>query len=127
MKNRQISISIGTDAFTATIDDNATGKAFLALLPLTIQMKELGGNEKYHYLSNSLPTATYSPGTIQEGDLMLYGTSCIVLFYQTFVSSYSYTRIGKIDNPQRLATAVGSGDVTITFDKIEQFFKSNLK
>ncbi|WP_159101368.1 cyclophilin-like fold protein [Phocaeicola paurosaccharolyticus] len=41
----------------------------------------------------------------------------MVLFYQSFSSSYSYTRIGKLDNPQGVATAVGSRDIAITFDK----------
>lgn|SRR5574344_2496869 len=118
MTNMKISIKIGSASFSATLDNTATGQAFQALLPMTVKMDELGGNEKYYYLSSNLPTATYSPGTIHEGDLMLYGSSCVVLFYKTFSSSYSYTRIGKIDNPQGLATAVGSRDISITFENI---------
>ena len=79
-------------------------------------MNELNGNEKYHYLSSSLPTAAYQPGTIHAGDLMLYGNNCVVLFYETFNTSYSYTRIGAIDNPSGLASALGSGDVSVRFE-----------
>ena len=113
---QQINVVIGSKTFAATLADSETGEAFAALLPLTITMNELNGNEKYHYLSTSLPTAAYQPGTIHAGDLMLYGNNCVVLFYETFNSSYSYTRIGAIDNPSGLAVALGSGDVSVRFE-----------
>lgn len=116
MAQTPINIIIGSKAFTATLADSETGEAFAALLPLTVTMNELNGNEKYHYMSSSLPTAAYQPGTIHAGDLMLYGNNCVVLFYETFSSSYSYTRIGAIDNPSGLASALGSGDVSVRFE-----------
>ena len=112
-----INIIIGSKAFTATLADSETGEAFAALLPLTVTMNELNGNEKYHYLNSSLPTAAYQPGTIHAGDLMLYGNNCVVLFYETFNSSYSYTRIGAIDDPSDLAQALGAGNVSVRFEK----------
>ena len=117
MAETSINIIIGSKAFTATLADSETGEAFAALLPLTVTMNELNGNEKYHYLSSSLPTAAYQPGTIHAGDLMLYGNNCVVLFYETFNSSYSYTPIGSIDNPSGLAAALGSGNVSVRFEK----------
>lgn len=113
----KINLNIGDNTFAATIDDTETGRAFYNKLPLTLSMTELNGNEKYCYLDTSLPTAPYSPGTINAGDIMLYGSSCVVLFYETFSSGYSYTRIGSVDNPSGLAQALGSGNVTVTFDK----------
>ena len=125
MAQTPINIIIGSKTFTATLADTETGEAFAALLPLSVTMNELNGNEKYHYLSSSLPTAAYQPGTIHAGDLMLYGNNCVVLFYETFNSSYSYTRIGSIDNPSglspadfasSLASALGSGNVSVRFE-----------
>ena len=113
---QHINVIIGSKTFTATLADSETGEAFADLLPLTITMNELNGNEKYHYLSSSLPTATYQPGTIHAGDLMLYGNNCVVLFYETFNTSYSYTRIGAIDDPSGLASALGSGNVSVRFE-----------
>jgi hypothetical protein len=117
MAETSINIIIGSKAFTATLADSETGEAFAALLPLTVTMNELNGNEKYHYLSSSLPTAAYQPGSIHAGDLMLYGNNCVVLFYETFNSSYSYTPIGSIDNPSGLAAALGSDNVSVRFEK----------
>ncbi len=114
--SNNLKITIGSVAFNVTLDDNAATAAFKALLPMTVNMSEMNGNEKYYYLSGSLPTASVNPGTIQVGDLMLYGRSCLVLFYETFRTSYSYTRLGRVDNPSGLATALGSGNVTVTFE-----------
>jgi hypothetical protein len=111
----KMKIVIGAKTFTATLYDNATTRAFNALLPLTVQMVELNGNEKYAGLSNGLPTSALNPGIIQNGDLMLYGSSTLVLFYKTFTTSYSYTRIGKVDNVEGLAAALGSGNVTVSY------------
>lgn len=118
--NRNITITVGGTSFAATLADNETARAFAAMLPMTIQMNELNGNEKYHYLDSSLPTGSYRPGTIRTGDLMLYGSDCIVLFYETFSSSYSYTRLGQVDNPDGLAKAVGSGNVSVKFEMRQQ-------
>lgn len=108
-------IKIGTNNFTATLEDNATAQAFANLLPATWQMNELNGNEKYHYLDQSLPTNASNPGTIHAGDIMLYGSNCIVVFYKTFSTSYRYTQIGHIDDTSKLQQAVGSNDVSMTF------------
>ena len=114
--NRSMTIRIGDHSFDATLEDNATARAFAALLPMTVTMNELNGNEKYHYLPESLPTNSYRPGTIRNGDLMLYGSNCVVLFYETFSSSYSYTRIGQLDNPSGLASVLGKGNMTVIFE-----------
>ncbi len=116
MDNMKVQIKIGATLFTATLHDNATATAFKAMLPLTVNMSELNRNEKYYNFSGSLPTAAIRPGTIHSGDLMLYGSNYLVLFYKTFTSSYSYTPIGTIDNPAGLETAVGTGSITITFE-----------
>ncbi len=114
--NGPVVIRVGRRIFTATILDNPTAKAFKNRLPLTLPMKELNGNEKYGELSSSLPTSAVHPDTIQSGDLMLYGSETVVLFYESFRTSYSYTRLGRIDNPAGLATALGAGNVTISFE-----------
>ena len=114
--DRNITISANGISFSATLEDNETARAFAGLLPLTLDMSEMNGNEKYHYLDGSLPAESFRPGNIRTGDLMLYGSSCVVLFYETFSSGYSYTRLGRIDNPEGLSAALGSGDVTVRFE-----------
>lgn len=114
-KDAYILIQVGDQSYRAAIHDNAATQAFLALLPLTVNMNELNGNEKYTYLPQSLPADAEQPGWIYTGDLMLYGTDCLVLFYESFSSSYSYTQIGTVETPSGLKEALGSRDITVTF------------
>lgn len=112
----KMKIKIGNSTFDATLYDNATVTAFKYHLPMTVKMIELNGNEKYFDLPQSLPTNASNPKTIKNGDLMLYGSSTLVLFYKTFSTSYSYTKLGRIDNVTGLAAALGSGNISITFE-----------
>lgn len=80
----KLKITIGTSSFSATLQNNATANAFKERLPLTLTMTELNNNEKYADLVESLPTNAFNPGTIQNGDLMLYGSNTLVLFIKHF-------------------------------------------
>lgn len=112
----KIKITVGSSVFTATTYDNATANAFKAMLPLTLNMSDLNDNEKLYDFTNDLPTNAGNPGTIQNGDIMLYGNRTLVLFYKSFSTSYTYTRIGKLDNTAGYAEALGSGAVSVTFE-----------
>ena len=112
---KTINIYVNDKSFTASLCDNATSDAFLELLPLMLDMNELNGNEKYFYLDTALPTDANRPNGINAGDIMLYGDKCVVLFYKSFSTSYSYTSIGRIDNPDDIADALGRGNVTVSF------------
>jgi Uncharacterized conserved protein len=84
------------------------------MLPITLEMSDLNGNEKYYYLDNTLPTASENPKQIKSGDIMLYDDNCLVLFYKSFSSSYSYTKLGYIEDTGDLEKAVGNGNVSVT-------------
>lgn len=113
-----LKITVGKKVFTATLFDNATATALKAMLPLTIAMTELNGNEKYFRFSSNLPIDASSPGTINSGDLMLWGSNTLVLFYETFSTSYSYTNVGRIDDATGLAAALGVGNVTVKIESL---------
>ena len=108
-----IDITIGNRLFKADIDSSPTGRAFMERLPLTLDMNELNGNEKYSY-GIALPRADRHFDSIAAGELMLYSGNCIVLFYGP-AGGYSYTRIGRLQSADGLAAALGSGSVTVTF------------
>lgn len=111
----QMEIIINGKTFSAQLYDNETARAFASQLPLTLDMRELNGNEKYYYMPDSLPAQASRPGTIRTGDLMLYGADCIVLFYKDFRTGYNYMPLGHIDDPNGLESALGQGDVKVTF------------
>lgn len=110
-----IRITAGNQEFSAVFYDNQTTQALLERMPFTLDMNELNGNEKFYYLPDSFPTDTQAVGSIHAGDIMLYGASCLVLFYEDFNTSYRYTPLGYIEDPDGLAKALGAGAVTVSF------------
>ena len=108
-------MNIGTQRFAVTLEDNPTAVAFAQLLPATFDMTELNGNEKLVRLPRSLPNKPMLPGTIRSGDILLYGNNTVVVFYETFQSSYSYTRIGRVVESGGLAKALGPGNPRVVF------------
>ena len=112
-----IIVTINGKEYLTEILDTEAGRAFLDMLPLSFEMEELNGNEKCRYLSKKLPAAAEAVGSIEAGDIMLFGASCLVIFYRSFSTSYSYTRLGKIKNPEGLAEAAGSWDAAVTIRK----------
>lgn len=117
---KKIVIRIVEKKFTATLEETETAQAFAALLPFEKNMAELNGNEKYYDLHQNLPSEPKQVGRIEAGDLMLFQNNFVVVFYKTHSTSYSYTRIGKIDDPTGLAEAVGSGDVVMSFAVMDE-------
>jgi len=114
-KESRMWMTINERRFAITLADNNTARAFAARLPLTLHMEELNGNEKHAKLPTSLPVNASRPGIIRNGDLMLYGDDTLVVFYSSFDSMYSYTRIGRVDDNTGLAQALGPRSARITF------------
>ena len=111
----KITIQVNDTVFNATLAANATAAAFVARLPMSLRMADLNANEKFVDLPTALPSRASTPSTIRTGDLMLYGSSTVVLFYKTFGTTYSYTPIAQIDNPGKLQDALGPKGVVVTF------------
>lgn len=114
-KESRMWMTVGDRRFAVTLAGNDAARVFASRLPLTLDMTDLNGNEKKFDLPDALPAKPSRPGTIRNGDLMLYGVNTLVVFYLTFDSPYSYTRLGRIDDPGGLAQALGRGNVRVTF------------
>jgi hypothetical protein len=110
-------MTVGERRFSITLADTEAARAFAARLPLTLDMTELNGNEKKFDLPTPLPAYASRPGTIRNGDLMLYGSNTVVVFYLTFDSSYAYTRLGRVDDPAGLAQTLGPRNARIMFSR----------
>ena len=109
-------ITVGEKTFSGKLYDNQTTQALVEKFPLTVDMSELNGNEKYYYLSTALPTNSQQPGEIHTGDIMLYGDNCLVVFYETFSSAYNYTHLGYIEDAVSFAEVVGNDNIKVTFN-----------
>lgn len=114
MNGSKLTVRVGSYEFEADMFENETARAFRSILPLTVRMEAMP-HEKYYYLPDPLVSDAKTVGRIEAGDIMLWGNDCLVLFYESFDTSYRYTRIGKITDATALSAAVGSGSVTVTF------------
>ena len=108
----KVYININNKKLGIDLENNSTTSALIKLLPLELSMNDLNGNEKYVYLNESLPTNTYSPKHIEAGDVMLFGDNCLVIFYESFDTSYSYSKIGHINN----LPSLDDGNISISID-----------
>ena len=113
LKMTEIKVIIDNRTYKLNLENNQTVEEFINILPQEYMMNELNGNEKYVYINESLTTNIYQPKKIEKGDVMLYGDNCLVIFYESFETSYRYTKIGHIDNLPDL----GKENIKISFEK----------
>lgn len=116
----KIQLSVNGKSFTASMEKNSATDALIGLLEegsLTIDMSDYGGFEKVGSLGQKLPASNCQTST-SSGDIVLYQSNQIVVFYGS--NSWSYTRLGRVDDLDGWEKALGSGDVSITFSLIEQ-------
>lgn len=111
----KILLSVGENSVTATLVDNQATRELKALLekgPVTITMSDYGGFEKVGELPQYFTTSN-AQITTEPGDIMLYQGNNMVIFYGT--NSWSYTRLGKIDNATAAALKqfLGAGNISL--------------
>lgn len=116
METDILEVVIAGRTFRGKFADTPAACAFRKFLPLQIRMNELNQNEKYAELDGALPAAPRPvAGGIRTGDVMLYGNECLVLFYESFRTPYTYTRLAHLDDAEDLARALGAGSVEVSF------------
>ena len=112
----KVLLKVGGNTMTATLTDNEATRELTKLLEhgdITIHMSDYGGFEKVGALPQFLPTSNTQITTV-PGDIMLYQGNQMVIFYGS--NSWSYTRLGKIDEAtaSNLRQFLGNGDITLT-------------
>lgn len=114
----KVNLNIQGEIFNLELESNDTTEALLKHLPLKMELADLHANEKYEYLPFSLPTTSYEPITIEEGDVLLFNDNCFVIFYKTFKNpGYSYSKIGKVEDTKRLKQVVGQKNIKVIVSK----------
>ena len=110
-----IQVIINGQEFEAVLNDNEAARQFAEMLPMQLDMEDLHDNEKYFYFSDDFDTIDQELKEIHEGDLLIYDSKCLVLFYESFETTYQYTSLGKISDTAGLKEALGTGKATILF------------
>ncbi len=115
----KMNVTVGGRTFTATLEENDAVREFVEMMresPVSVEMRDYSGFEKVGGLGRSL-TANDSQTTTVAGDVVLYCGDQIVMFYGS--NSWSYTRLGHIDDLTGWEDALGSGSVTAIFSIAE--------
>lgn len=115
----QITLEFGSHSYAVELADTAAARELLGRLPVRLRMADLNDNEKYGDLTKPLPTASQSIGRIRTGDIMLFTSTCLVLFYKDFRTMYRYTPVGRVLGAETLAADLGGGDVVVTLKACE--------
>lgn len=111
----KMNVEVNGTVFTAVLENNGAADALAEMMkdqPVTIQMRDYAGFEKVGSLGQNLP-ASDSRTTTQAGDIVLYQGNQIVIFYGS--NTWSYTRLGKIEDLSGWEEALGRGDAAVTF------------
>ena len=111
----KMNVKIGSYTFTATLEENDAVRELVEMMkknPVVISMDDYSGFEKVGSLGRRLTTSNKQT-TTKAGDIVLYNGNNIVMFYGS--NSWSYTRIGKIDDLTNWKKALGSGSITVEF------------
>lgn len=119
LTSMKMNVEIGDKSFVATLEDNAATRELIDIMqeaPISISMSDYSGFEKVGPLGRSLTTDNHQT-TTSAGDIVLYNGNQIVMFYGS--NSWSYTRIGKIDDLSGWNDALGNGDITVVFSLVK--------
>ena len=97
--------------FSVVLEGSTLAENVIERLPGRFTMTDL--NEKYYTLPQSVSTDAVNVHNIEAGDVMLYGDQTLVIFYKSFSTNYSYTKIGHIEKATGLEEALGTGVVEV--------------
>lgn len=112
----KINLIVNNKTFSGTLNNNQTTQELIQHFPMILDMSDLNLNEKYNYLDYKLTTNSSRPSKINVGDIKLYGDNCLVIFYESFFNSYSYTDLGRVDDVDDFISELGKDTVTIKFE-----------
>ena len=114
--NKTIELKIDNQIIDVIWLDNSSVNALkeLAKDGLTINMSKYGGFEQVGSIGSTLPSSDIRI-TTNPGDIVLYSSNQIVIFYDS--NTWSYTKLGYINlSKSELTDLLGDEDVVITLN-----------
>lgn len=112
--NMELTLKINDIEVDVIWTDNDSVRALknLAKDGLTINMSKYGGYEQVGSIGSTLPSSD-TRITTNPGDIVLYSSNQIVIFYDS--NTWSYTKLGHINlSKSELVDLLGDEDVVIT-------------
>jgi hypothetical protein len=115
VKTMKIRLKLDNTTLNATLDDNATSRDFISLLPLTLTLKDHAQTEKVSDLPRKLSTqgapAGHDPGVNEIAYYAPWGN--LAMYYKDFEYSSGLVKLGKFDSGSEALKRPGPMQVTI--------------
>ena len=99
---------------TATFDDNATSRALVAMMPMTLSMLDLYDDEMcYRFTGNPLPTDNVHNYLHKKGEIFYWppGPSFVIRYIET-EEWLNIQHIGQVDSGVDILNGIGNIDMT---------------
>lgn len=111
----KIRMDVNGTRVTATLDNNASSRDFVALLPLTLTLEDYNGTEKISNLPKKLSRGDAPAGLDPSvGDITYYAPwGNVAIFYRGFGYSRGLVKLGRIDSRADVFHRPGTLRVTI--------------
>lgn len=118
----KMTLKINGEEVKVEWEDNESVRALADIAgkgPITIDTSLYGGFEQVGGLGTTLPSNDVDT-TTEPGDIVLYSSSNIVVFFGT--NTWAYTRLGHIEDKSKdeLRDMLGSNNVVLTITSAEQ-------
>lgn len=115
MEEYRIKITVNGRELTAVLTDNATTRAFIEKLPLTLPMQDLYGREMCYRFPDALPTDNVSVSGYEVGEIVYYPPMhSFVIMYAQNGERFSMQKLGRIDTGVEVFDGIGDVDVSFT-------------
>lgn len=114
VKEIKIRITVGGRQLTSTLENNATTRAIVAQMPMTLHMMDLYGREMcYRYGAYALPTDNMRDDNYAVGDIAYWAPGgSLVILYEQNGEEFSRQHLGHIDSGVEAFKTTGDADVT---------------
>ena len=115
--DNMIKLKVNDHIFDVELENNPATKELVKKLAtgnVSVNATDYGNFEKVGDLGFSLPANDENIKT-EPGDIVLYQKNQISVFYDSH--SWSYTKLGKIQNASDLKEILGSGNNTLEFSR----------
>lgn len=119
MEKYRIRIKVANQELTATLLNNATTRAFIDMLPITLPMLDLYGREMCYRFPDALPTDDVKTSGYEVGEIVYYPPRhSFVILYAQNGEHFSMQKLGTVDANVEVFDNIG--DVDITFELINK-------
>lgn len=111
--NRKLKITVGDKDLIANLEDNATTRALLSKLPLTVPMEDLYGREFVYRFSETLPAEEEKTTGYEVGDIIYWSPwhSFVVFYKQDGTVISNFQKIGHIESGVEAFETIGNTEV----------------